>query len=148
MPRLAGLVDKRLKHLGVPHAGAALLPAVALYKDRVHTIDQLADELMLVYADPHVPAELLREHVQGPVRDALATFAARAGQLDWNRAAISAAIKQLLGEAGLKMPQLAIPLRVAVSGRTQTPSIDALLEILGADTVVRRLQAALAATGP
>jgi glutamyl-tRNA synthetase len=37
------------------------------------------------------------------------------------------------------MPQLAMPLRQIVTGRTQTPSIDAVLELLGRDTVLERL---------
>ncbi|WP_222854658.1 hypothetical protein, partial [Bordetella pertussis] len=39
---------------------------------------------------------------------------------EWNRAAISALIKAVLADRGLKMPQLGIPLRVAVTGRAQT----------------------------
>ena len=42
------------------------------------------------------------------------------------------------------MPQLAVPLRVAVTGRTQTPSIDAVLELVGRDAVLARVGAALA----
>jgi glutamyl-tRNA synthetase len=37
------------------------------------------------------------------------------------------------------MPQLAMPLRLLVTGRQQTPSIDAVLELLGRDTVIQRL---------
>ena len=48
-------------------------------------------------------------------------------------------MKQALAASGLKMPQLAMPLRVLVTGRTQTPSIDAVLELLGRDTVLARL---------
>ena len=129
----------------MPHPGSTLLSAVALYKDRVKTIDELADEIMICYADPHVPKDLLREHLQGKVREALHAFVeqAPAGE-QWQRAQLSALMKQLLGAHGLKMPQLAIPLRVALSGKTQTPSIDAFLEVLGRDTVLRRLGAALA----
>jgi glutamyl-tRNA synthetase len=144
--RLAGMADARLKALGVPHAGDSLLAAVALYKDRVKTIDELADELMLVYVDPHVPGDLLREHLKGPAADALKAFCARAAGIEsWKRDSISAVVKALLADFGLKMPQLAIPLRVALTGRTQTPSIDALLEVLGRETVLRRLGAALGA---
>jgi glutamyl-tRNA synthetase len=144
--RLSGLVDARLRALGVPHAGPSLGAAVALYKERVKTVDELADEVMLLYVDPHVPSELLLEHVQGKARDALQAFGERAPSVDeWQRPALSAALKQLLTEFGLKMPQLAIPLRVALSGRTQTPSIDAFLEVLGRETVLRRLRAALVA---
>ena len=37
------------------------------------------------------------------------------------------------------MAQLAMPLRVLVLGRAQTPSIDAVLELLGRETVLSRL---------
>jgi glutamyl-tRNA synthetase len=39
------------------------------------------------------------------------------------------------------MPQLAIPLRVAVTGQTQTPAVDAVLALLGKETVLKRLSA-------
>jgi glutamyl-tRNA synthetase len=40
---------------------------------------------------------------------------------------------------GVKMPQVAMPLRQIVTGRAQTPSIDAVLELLGRDAVMLRL---------
>jgi glutamyl-tRNA synthetase len=36
------------------------------------------------------------------------------------------------------------PIRVAVTGQTQTPSIDAVLELIGRDVVLQRLDAVLA----
>jgi glutamyl-tRNA synthetase len=56
-------------------------------------------------------------------------------------------LKQIVAESSLKLPQLAVPLRVAVTGRTQTPSIDAVLELIGRDVVLQRLEDALARTG-
>ena len=41
----------------------------------------------------------------------------------------------------IKMPKLGIPLRLAVTGKKQTPAIDAVLAILGRDTVLERLDA-------
>jgi len=38
------------------------------------------------------------------------------------------------------MPQLAIPLRLIVAGTTQTPAIDAVLEIMGREAVLKRLR--------
>jgi glutamyl-tRNA synthetase len=72
----------------------------------------------------------------------LADFAKQAETIDWNRVEIAALIKSLLATHGLKMPQLAIPLRVAVAGTTQTPAIDAVLEILGKQTVLARIATA------
>ncbi|WP_410171245.1 hypothetical protein [Castellaniella defragrans] len=40
---------------------------------------------------------------------------------------------------GAKMPKLAIPLRVAVTGRKHTPSIGAVLALLGREAVLERL---------
>ena len=51
-------------------------------------------------------------------------------------------IKATLVEHGLKMPQLAHPVRVLVFGRAQTPSLDAVLALFDRDTAVARLRAA------
>jgi glutamyl-tRNA synthetase len=45
----------------------------------------------------------------------------------------------VLRATGLKMPQLAMPVRVLVLGTAQTPSLDAVLELLPRDVVVQRL---------
>ena len=57
----------------------------------------------------------------------------------WERSAISDTIKDVAKTSGLKMPQVAMPLRHIVTGRSQTPSIDAVLELLGRDMVLTRL---------
>ena len=44
-----------------------------------------------------------------------------------------------MADRGLKMPQLATLLRVAVVGQTQTPAVDAVLALLGKETVLARL---------
>jgi glutamyl-tRNA synthetase len=40
------------------------------------------------------------------------------------------------------MPKLAMPVRLLVAGQLQTPGIDAVLELFGRETVLRRLAAA------
>lgn len=117
-----------------------LADVVGLLKDRAETLEQLADGAMLfckTYGPP--AADLVQQHLTEPARLALRTFASRAEGLEWKRENIASLIKSLLSELGLKMPQLAIPLRVAVVGTTQTPAIDAVLEILGKDRVLGRL---------
>jgi glutamyl-tRNA synthetase len=47
----------------------------------------------------------------------------------WDKASIAAAIKETLTETGLKMPQIAMPVRVLVMGTAQTPSLDAVLAL-------------------
>ena len=49
-------------------------------------------------------------------------------------------IKETLAACQLKMPQLAVPVRVIVCGRAQTPSLDAVLEHFDQKKVLERLQ--------
>jgi glutamyl-tRNA synthetase len=135
--RLAALLEPELRKRGAqPGAGPPLERVVRLVKDRASSIAQLADEAMLFYAI----------EVKAPPGDwgadalkALRTLKARLGSVPWERAAINDAIKDVVKSSGLKMPQVAMPLRHIVTGRAQTPSIDAVLELLGREMVLTRL---------
>src|SRR5690606_37868688 len=114
---------------------------MGLLKDRAETLNQLADGAMLFCA-PYAPAspELLAEHVDDAARTLLADFACKAQALpDWTTEALDALIKAMLAEHGVKMPKLAIPLRLVATGQKQTPAIGAVLAILGRDLVLERL---------
>jgi glutamyl-tRNA synthetase len=135
--RLARLVEPELRRRGAqPAGGPPLEKVVLLLKERAQSIPQLADEAMLFYdvAVENAPFEIDEE-----ARKALRMLKARLLEVQWERGAIGAAIKDVVKASGLKMPQLAMPLRRVVTGRTQTPSIDAVLELLGRDMVLLRL---------
>ncbi len=134
--RLAKLVEPELRKRGAqPGGGPPLERVIALVKDRANSIPQLADEAMLFYTLTVNERPLVDEKgVQ-----ALRTLKARLGAVSWERAAINDTIKDVVKTSGLKMPQVAMPLRHIVTGRTQTPSIDAVLELLGRETVLQRL---------
>jgi glutamyl-tRNA synthetase len=53
-------------------------------------------------------------------------------------------IRAVVAERGLRLPKLAMPLRVLLTGTTNTPSIDAILELIGRDEVLARLDRHLA----
>ena len=139
--RLGALVAQQLARRGIEAPNDALMQQrVALFKDRCATTVELADWLAM-YFTPHAPTEadaaLLTDAIKPALRalaDALAALPA------WDKAAISGALKQTLQAHGLKMPQLAMPVRVAVCGRAQTPSVDAVLELFTRDMVVQRLR--------
>jgi glutamyl-tRNA synthetase len=78
--------------------------------------------------------------VPAALHPALAALRERLAEVSWDKTAIAGALKAVLGEFGLKMPQLAPAVRVLVCARAQTPSIDAVLALFERDTVLRRLQ--------
>ena len=53
-------------------------------------------------------------------------------------------IPATLAATGLKMPQVAIPLRVALLGQPQSPAIDRVLAVMGREAVLQRLERVLA----
>jgi glutamyl-tRNA synthetase len=142
--RLAGLARPFLVRNGATlDDGPDLAAVCALVKERSATIEELADAATLFYRTLHPTPELLVQHVTPDVLPALADLAAHLETLTWERSAISAAFKETLAAHGLKMPKLAMPVRVLVTGEPQTPAIDATLELIGRDKVVSRLKAAL-----
>ena len=77
-------------------------------------------------------------------KPALAALRKDLAGVSWERKALGAAVQGAAKAHNLKMPQLAMPLRRVLTGREQTPSIDAVLELLGRETVLARLERALA----
>lgn len=116
--------------------------AVGLLKDRSETLEQLADAAMLFCGSASQPdAELVAKHITPEAKQAVLDFWRKTDTIAWTSQEIGATIKTVLGEHGLKMPQLAIPLRLIVAGTPQTPAIDAVLALLGRDHVGQRLRA-------
>jgi glutamyl-tRNA synthetase len=137
---LAARVVAQLARRGIDApADERLARMCALYKDRCATTVELADWIGMHYVDVHPSAEDLAAHVPAAIGPALATLRAKLGETAWDRAAIAAAVKATLAEHGLKLPQLAHAVRVLVCGRTQTPSLDAVLELFTREQVLGRL---------
>jgi glutamyl-tRNA synthetase len=137
---LAPLVAAQLARLGL-QAGddAHLQAAIALYKDRCTTTREIA-EWLAMYFGPVAPSALdIETHVTAAVRPALVTLRDRLREVDWQSASIQQAVKETLAAHGIKMPQLAMAVRVLVFGRPQTPSLDAALALFPRETVLARL---------
>ena len=140
--RLAELVVAQLAAKGIAATVDQVQPKVGLFKDRCATVAALADWLSMYFVPVAPTAEDLATHVTDVVRPALAQLSERlAALVDWNKTGIQQALKETLAAAGLKMPQLAVPVRVLVCGRAQTPSLDAVLEHFDKKKVLERLQA-------
>jgi glutamyl-tRNA synthetase len=138
---LSSLVLAQLRKRGIE--GDARLPRIcALFKDRCDTTLALADWAQAFYADVHPKAEELAQHVTAAVKPALSQLGDKLASCAWDKASIAAALKEVLAACGLKMPQLAMPVRVLVLGTAQTPSLDAVLELLPREKVLARLQRA------
>jgi glutamyl-tRNA synthetase len=141
---LAALVAPQLEKRGIVAADLAdgRLPRIcALFKDRCDTTVALADWAAVFYGNTVQAVQEERDkHVTPAAGPALDVLAEALQEGAWDKAFIAAAIKQVLTAQGLKMPQLAMPVRVLVVGTAHTPSVDAVLELMGREKVIERLK--------
>lgn len=138
---LAPLVAVHLQARGI--AADERLPAICgLFKDRCDTTVVLADWAAKFYTDVEPNAEELAQHVTPAIQPALEMLRDKLASCNWDKASISSAIKEVLAAHGLKMPQLAMPVRVLVMGTAQTPSLDAVLFLSSREKISRCLQKA------
>jgi glutamyl-tRNA synthetase len=138
---LAPLVAAQLQKQGLA-ADDRLAAICGLFKDRCDTTVVLARWAAAFYADVTPVAEEKTQHVTDAVKPAIATLADKLAAVAWDKASIAAAIKEVLAAHSMKMPQLAMPVRVLVMGTAQTPSLDAVLALCSRETVLARLKAA------
>ena len=138
---LAVLVNAQLQQRGI--AGDERLPAIcALFKDRCETTVVLAQWATAFYTDVTPGEADLAQYVTDAVRPAIAALAARLADVAWDKVSIGAAIKEVLVAQGIKMPALAMPVRVLVMGTPQTPSLDSVLAQFSREVIIARLNKA------
>ena len=138
--RLAEWVGNCLQDRGVSVANSPRLEdIIALYKGRTATLVELADEAEVFYTEVHPAQELLDAQLLPEVLPALRELAERFADVEWEAPALAALIKELLAKHNLKMPKLAMPLRVMLVGQTHTPSVDAVLALFPREMVLARL---------
>jgi glutamyl-tRNA synthetase len=111
-----------------------------LFKDRCDTLVVLAQWTSAFYLDVLPNAQEKALHVTDAVKPALALLAEKLAVCTWDKLSIAAMIKETLAETGLKMPYLAMPVRVLVMGTAQTPSLDAVLALSHREKILQRLK--------
>jgi glutamyl-tRNA synthetase len=138
---LAGLVAPLIEREGGKISdGPPLDAVVGLLKDRAETINSLAESAMMFYRELHADAALIAQHITEAVRPALKDLETALGALtDWAHDPINGAIQEVMKRHKLKMPALAMPVRVAVFGIAQTPSLAHVLELAGRQRTLERL---------
>jgi len=138
---LSPLVAAQLQKRGI--VADERLPAIcALFKDRCDTTVALAGWAAAFYADIDVTEADRAQHITDAVKPAIATLVEKLMGVTWDKASIAVTIKEVLAAHALKMPVLAMPVRVLVMGTSQTPSLDSVLEIFSREKVIERLKKA------
>ena len=144
---LAPLLGAQLRALGIEPAGLDLGAIADALKERTRTLREMAEASVFFCRDPEdfepkAAAKFLGAEAGPMLRQARATLAALGPP--WTPAQVHTTLESLAGRLHVGLGKVAQPLRVAVSGSGVSPPIDATLAILGPETVLRRLDRAIA----
>ncbi|HSH97738.1 MAG: glutamate--tRNA ligase [Methylophilaceae bacterium] len=141
---LAGDITKRLASKSVfvdmDYSAPDLQKVIDLYRDRANTLNELADSIAYFYKMPEIDEAAATKHITADILPVIKTMTEQLAGLDWSVEAIHALINQLVTENGLKFPKIAMPLRVMLTGNAQSPSIDAVMYLLGRDEAISRIE--------
>ena len=146
---LAALIATRLEAQGLRIDQAAqsrLVAGMAGLKPRASTLVDLTERAKFyVVARPIALDENAAKLLDGPARERLAVLAEALGALrSWDEAGLEATVRAQAEAAGVKLGQLAQPLRAALTGATASPGIFEVMAVLGREEVLARLADAVA----
>ncbi len=155
--KLRWLNQEHMKMLPLDELGRRLLPylqrenidathgpapkdVAELFRERTATLVEMAQAARFLYMVPVPDRALLDEQIQSHNRQALAELLEEFQQINWTREAINGALKAAAKKQSLKPPQIMMPVRALVAGTLTTPAIDRILELLGREETLARLQ--------
>ncbi|HEV7415320.1 MAG TPA: glutamate--tRNA ligase, partial [Tianweitania sediminis] len=120
---------------------AQWLAAMPGLKERAKTLVELADSSAYLFATrPLTLDEKAAQLLDADARGVLAkAHAALTAVSDWSAATTEAAVRKVAEETGLKLGKVAQPLRAALTGRTTSPGVFDVLDVLGREESLGRI---------
>ena len=100
----------------------------------------LSNQIIFFFEEQKLSDELVQKYLDDERLQLIGKFYALFDKLDWEDEKINAAIKNFVAENAVKFPQIAMPLRVILTGTDHTPSIASIMWILGRDETKLRIQ--------
>ena len=138
-----GLSDSVKRPLDVAYTTKVL----ALEQERLKTLGEAAERVSFFFVDELTyDTKLLIQKGMDAARTREALVQARellAGQEQWEHAAMETPIRELGAQLGLKPGQMLGTLRAAVSGSPATPPLFPMMEVLGRDACLKRIDQAI-----
>ena len=128
-----------------------LLQALQTVQERMKTLSEAPDLLSFYFNPPEVPASLLvpKKSTVEEIRASLAGAISLLSTIeDFTAPVLEKALRQYTVENGLATAQVLWPIRAALTGKEASPGAFEVLQVLGKDESLRRLEKALIALEP
>ncbi len=125
------------------------LQLAALYRERLRTLTEAPEKMAFFLADPRdYDAKGARKFWKEPAPERLRELMDRFARVSaWDHVHLEEVINGYAEELGVSRAKLIHPLRLALTGGTASPGIFDVMTLLGRDTCLRRIRAALETLG-
>lgn len=125
--------------------GPALTDVIAIQAERVKTLKEMAEISQYFYQDYEAFDEkAAKKHLRPVAKEPLQLVAAKLAAVEtWDPENIQQAINATAEELGVGMGKVGMPLRVAVTGSGNSPSLDVTLNLLNPGQIAQRIDKAL-----
>lgn len=119
-----------------------ILSLIALYKERVNTLLELVEDLNALYAHSRIPTqEDLDAWVTADTPKYLGMIIKGLGTIEeFSSQALSKFLKEFSTIHGLKLVNVAQPLRLALTGKASGPGVFELLAVVGKEESIQRIE--------
>lgn len=144
--RLAILMAEHLEKTGHGHFEVdRLMPLVALFKERAHTINELTDlSLSLLLPISAYDEKSAQKAFKSAAIEPLERVISHCRAVnDWSTADLHQLFADVVAELEVGFGKVGMPVRLALLGQAQGPAIDAIMRILGQQETIHRLQQAI-----
>lgn len=145
LEEVAERVKPFLREAGLSWESEAYLKrAVELMRPRFDTLKEFPEKARYLFTEDYPMAEKAQRKLEEGLPLLKELYPRLRAQEEWTEAALEALLRGFAAEKGVKLGQVAQPLRAALTGSLETPGLFEILALLGKERALRRLERALA----
>jgi glutamyl-tRNA synthetase len=140
LDRISSAIEPYLKKVvHTPIDQNLLIGAIDIHRERANHLTNLAKDIAYIFEVQKPSQQDFEKHINAEALELIKSFQASLNKIDWTKEAIHNVMNEVVTLHAIKFPKLAMPLRVLLTGIAQSPSIDAVMAILGRDETMKRL---------
>ena len=140
LDRISSAIEPYLKkEVHTPIDQNLLISAIDIHRERANHLTNLAKDIAYIFEVQKPNQQDFEKHINAEALELIKSFQGSLNKIDWTKEAIHNVMNEVVTLHAIKFPKLAMPLRVLLTGIAQSPSIDAVMAILGRDETMKRL---------
>ena len=140
LDRISSAIEPYLKKVvHTPIDQNLLISAIDIHRERANHLTSLARDIAYIFEVQKPNQQDFEKHINAEALELIKSFQGSLNKIDWTKEAIHNVMNEVVTLHAIKFPKLAMPLRVLLTGIAQSPSIDAVMAILGRDETMKRL---------